>query len=317
MNVLVNKYIWVFNLLVITICAFLAAKSLGHFVEARLPEVARRAVPAPVLQPALESGSREIGAILARNIFCSTCTPDESAAAQGPGADAPPLTGASGDERPVKTGLNVKLIATITSDEHPAWNFASIMDPSSDTAQLYTIGSKIPGDGVVTDILERHVLLRVNARAEYLALENPEGEQGGPGGEAAPPQQRQWSRPPPLAGLENVANGIKQVGPLRWELQRGLVGQVVSNQGLIGRGARIIPVMNNGKPDGFRFFGRKGSLASLLGLYGGDTIKALNGHPIKTPEQALEVVSKLRTANYLSLTFDRKGTEVTHEYVIK
>jgi general secretion pathway protein C len=314
MTIFSNKHTWVFNLLTITVCAFLAAKALGHFVEAKLPREKHQVRAAQAaLPPEPPNPRREITSILKRNIFCSSCDP-VAALVEEPAADAPPV--GDSDDKPVKTSLNLKLIATITSDEGTD-NYASILDVTSDKAQIYTIGSKVPGDGVITDILERHVLLRANQRQEYLALEAVEGEGGTSGAPPPPSSARRYRGPEPLPGLEGLGKGIRQVGAVRWEIKRGVISQLMSNQRLLGRGSRVIPVMKDGKPAGFRFFGRKGSVASLLGLYGGDTLKAINGQSITTPERALEVMTKLRTASYLTLTFDRKGEQLTHEYVIR
>lgn len=320
MGVLINKYSWVLNLLTITVCAFLAAKTVSHLVEANLPQMKRRArrISPPDLTGVAPSNNpgREITAILKRNIFCSTCTPGtEAATAAAPPADAPQ---ALLDDKAVKTTLNLRLIATLTSEEAGSdGNYASILDMTSNRVQLYAIGAKVPGDGLITDILDRYVLLQANQRREYLALETGAGGPDSPGGVTAPPPPSRYKAPKALPGLENIARGIKQVGRVRWEVSQGIIGQVLSNKTLLGRGARVIPVMKNGKAAGFRFFGRKGSVASLMGLYGGDTIKSINGQSVLSPDQALEVVTKLRTANYLTLTFDRKGQRLTHEYVVR
>jgi general secretion pathway protein C len=321
MGVLINKYSWVLNLLTITVCAFLAAKTVSHLVEANLPQMKRQAgrLPPPDLTGALARNNpgREIAAILKRNIFCSTCKTDTEAAtaAAAPPADAPQ---ALRDGKAVKTTLNLRLIATLTSEEAGNdGNYASILDMTSNRVQLYAIGAKVPGDGLITDILDRYVLLQANQRREYLALETGAGGPDSPGGITTPPPPTRYNAPKALPGLEGIAKGIKQVGRVRWEVSQGIIGQVLSNKTLLGRGARVIPVMKNGKAAGFRFFGRKGSVASLMGLYGGDTIKSINGQSVLSPDQALEVVTKLRTASYLTLTFNRKGQELTHEYVVR
>ena len=47
------------------------------------------------------------------------------------------------------------------------------------------------------------------------------------------------------------------------------------------------------------------------------TINAINGHSITTPDKALEVYTKLRSASHVSINFTRRGTAVTHEYTIR
>jgi general secretion pathway protein C len=318
MGIILRKYFWAINFLVISLCAFLAAKALGRYVEASLTLGARsrpassRAVIPPIASGATE---RDISSILDRNIFCSTC---EATMAASDDPDDPNRPEGANGEQPVKTSLQLKLIATLVSEEHDALHFASILDLSTNETHIYTIGSRVPGDAVISEIANRHVILQQGGRAEYLALDADTGAgsatgTAGPRLAAAP----RLKLPTPLPGLENVAKGIKRITGSKYELSRQVVSQVFSNRSLLARGGRIVPVMKNGRPAGFRFFGRKGSIGSMIGLFGGDTIKAINGHSVATPEQALEVWSKLKNASYISLGVERKGTYFTNEYYVR
>lgn len=87
---------------------------------------------------------------------------------------------------------------------------------------------------------------------------------------------------------------------------------------MLARSARIVPSARNGQPNGFKLYAiRPGSLYSLIGMQNGDTIHAINGHAITTPDKALEVYTKVRTASHLTIAFSRRGQTSTHDYTIR
>jgi len=318
MTIFIRKYFWMLNLVTIALCALLAAKAVGHLVEANLPPAkTRRVIPPPQLGHSLVAhGARDITPILSRNIFCSTC--EKVVESANPGGPGEPGGGPTGDpnDAPVKTSLNIKLIATLVSVEDKAWSFAAIKDVTESKSGLFAIGSKLPGDATVTDILERRVLLINGTRNEYLDLAT--GDQ--PTTSSAPPQPRVSIHRPrrTMPGMEAIAKGIRKVGEGKYEIQRSALNKVLANTTLLARSARIVPSVRNGKPNGFKLYAiRPGSLYSLLGMSNGDTINAINGHPITTPDKALEIYTKLRSASHVAISFTRRGKSNTHEYTIR
>ena len=86
----------------------------------------------------------------------------------------------------------------------------------------------------------------------------------------------------------------------------------------VSRGARIVPSIKNGKANGFKLYAiRPSSVYSKIGLMNGDTIHAVNGFDLTTPDKALEVYTKVRESNNLSVTVTRRGKPVTLKYSIK
>ncbi len=320
MTVYIRKYFWTFNLLTIAFCALLAAKAIGRLVETSIPTAKPRRVSMtqsfnPMMQA---SATRDVSSILSRNIFCSTC---ERVAALDPqkNGDEPDGEEPANDE-PVKTSLNLKLIATLVSNEDRAWSFAAIQDLSDNKSRLFAIGSKLSGDAVVSDIHERKVMIQNGHRAEYLEMTSEDSER--PDNSDSPPSFRpaisSIHRPSLMPGMEDIAKGIRKVGEGRYEIQRSSLNKVISNTTLLARSARIVPSMSNGKPNGFKLYAiRPGSLYSLLGMQNGDTLNAVNGHAINTPDKALEVYTKLRSASHVSISFSRRGKHITHEYTIR
>jgi general secretion pathway protein C len=192
----------------------------------------------------------------------------------------------------------VRLIATLVSED-PAWSFAAILDAQGQT-RLYPIGARLAAR-VIADVSERRVWLYNEGRAEYLDLAS----------EAAAAEGVQPR--PPAGGVgagSDLSNAVRRLGEGKYEIERGALQRVISNTMALASTVRIIPAMLDGKPNGFvvdRI--RPGSIVTLLGLQNGDTVHAVNGHAITSPDDALLVFSQLRraAASHLTISFSRRG----------
>jgi general secretion pathway protein C len=312
MSVFLRKHFWVVNLFSIALCAFFAARAVGHLVESKLPQPpARRTLPvaAAVSDDPPVTGPRDVAGILGRNVFCSTCekvteTPTKSEAGDQPASN-----------EPVKSSLNLKLLATLVSDEDKAWSYAAILDPADGKTRMFAIGQKV-GEAVLTDVVDRRAYLQNAGRNEYLDLDDGAG-QAPTASTGAPPVVA--FKPAGLSGQEEeVAKSIRKVGEGKYEVERAGLNKVLANTTLLARSARIVPSVKDGQPNGFKLYAiRPGSLYSLLGMNNGDTINAINGHPMTTPDKALEIYTKLRNASHISITFARQGKTYNHEYTIR
>ncbi len=54
-----------------------------------------------------------------------------------------------------------------------------------------------------------------------------------------------------------------------------------------------------------------------IGLANGDTIHAINGFDLTSPDKALEVYTKVKEATALQVQVTRRGKEMTINYAIK
>ena len=52
-------------------------------------------------------------------------------------------------------------------------------------------------------------------------------------------------------------------------------------------------------------------------MQNGDTIKAINGLDMSSPDKALEIYTKLRYASHLSVSVERRGENTTLDYSIR
>src|SRR5688572_23798814 len=113
MDVLLKKYFWVVNLLVIGICAIFAGKAFAHFLvgaylagDDTRPAARRTTTSAPVKVHGKESET-----IIKRNVFCSGCAPIVPvAASEGPVSN-----------EPQKTSLQLELVSTMMCPSDEEW----------------------------------------------------------------------------------------------------------------------------------------------------------------------------------------------------
>ena len=76
----------------------------------------------------------------------------------------------------------------------------------------------------------------------------------------------------------------------------------------LAKGARVVPSVKNGKPDGFKMYAIKpDSVFSKLGFSNGDTMHAVNGFEMTSADKALEMYTKLKEANSLQVDVSRRG----------
>jgi general secretion pathway protein C len=308
METLLRKYLWAIDLLVIAICAVFSARATATLIESRLARVAPAAKPAPRALAAAPTTfySKQFEEILKRNIFCSTCPPIlpvPKVADNG----GPPV-----EPQPQRTTLPLKLLAVMYAPApvDPRWSMAIIRDTDEKTAGPYAIGAKVR-EATIKDIEETRVYLEIAGRIEYIDLidKGPAATPAATAVAAAP------SADPFMAELEK---GVKKTGEHTYEVQRGTVDSLLGNMSVLSRSARIVPEIRDGRAAGFRLFSvRPDGPFAKIGLQNGDVISAINGLEMTSPDKALEVYTKLKSASHLSVGLERNGQKITKEYNIR
>jgi general secretion pathway protein C len=301
---LLRKYLWAVDLAVVALCATFLGMAASGAVESKLassPAPARVAPPKPAKPDSKPAFNKDPTALLKRNMFCSTCPPLFEVSQ----IDTGPV-----EEPETKTALPLALLAIMYAPPPNGikWSIAVMRDTEAKIMGAYPVGGKIHG-ATITGILETRVYLDNDGKAEYIDLfELP----------APPPQAAAAvaaSKDPFDAAL---ANGIKKLGEHNYELQRSTLESVLGNMALLSRSARIVPEMKDGKAAGFRLFAvRPDGPFALIGMQNGDIISSINGLEITSPEKALEVYAKLKSASHLSLGMERNSQKVTKEYNIR
>jgi general secretion pathway protein C len=309
METLLRKYLWAIDLAVVAICAIFSARATATIVEARLGRLAPAAKPAPhMLAPTNQTVyTKEVEEILKRNVFCSTCPPILPQPTTGADVGPPP------DPTPQRTSLPLKLLAIMFAPPpaDPRWSVAIIRDTEATTAGPYTIGAQVR-TATIADIDETRVYLDISGRREYLDLID-----AAPGAAPAAPVAA-VAAPPSDPLMAEMEKGVKKTGENTYDVQRQTVDSLLGNMSVLSRSARIVPEIRDGKAVGFRLFSvRPDGPFAKIGLQNGDVISAINGLEMTTPDNALTVYTKLKSASHLSVGLERNGQKITKDYSIR
>lgn len=303
MQDLIKRYFWVLGAAVVMVCSVFAAKATSHILEATFlgdPAHAPRVVPvmrAPVAEKMTRS--KDGGPLAVRDIFCSECTPAVAVVNTDPSSIQ-------------NTTLPLVLLATNVGGT-PAQSYATIINTENQIQGSFGVGDPIPGaTGKLKEIHYKYVDFENAGHLERLVL----------AGQAAPPPAPVAQvQPTPSDGddLQSaIDNGIKKTGDNTYEIDKSLVDKVLANPMGVAKGARVVPAVQNGKPNGFKLYAiRPSSVYAKLGLSNGDTLSAINGMDLTTADKALEVYTKLREATQLEVEIQRRGKPMTLKYSIR
>jgi len=162
------------------------------------------------------------------------------------------------------------------------------------------------------------VHLRNGGALEFIEL-GVEPPKGAAKPVAAPTKKKPDEDAPKPAGMiEGAENAIKCESENSCTIERAWLEGVLSNPASLAKQARVMPSVKDGETRGFKFYGiRPGSLPKLLNIKNGDLITAVNGTDLKSMDGAMSLYAKLRRANNLSVTIERKGESITKEITIQ
>lgn len=308
MQDLFKRYFWVLGAAVVLVCSLFAAKATSHVIEAKFlgdsaktPKV-HAIAPSPA-QPAKQTRNKDGSLLASRNMFCSECTPP------------PAATPVNSDPSSIQTtSLPLVLLATMVSAK-ASDSYATIVNTENQKQGAYAIGDVIPGaSGKIKEIHFKYVDFENSGHTERLVL----------AGATAPVTQpvAATETPPSDGGGDDlqaaIDNGVKKVDDNNYEIDKSLVEKALANPMALAKGARVVPAVKNGKPDGFKLYAiRPSSVYAKLGLTNGDTLQSINGFELTSADKALEVYTKLREATQLQVEITRRGKPMTLNYSIR
>jgi len=308
MQDLIKRYFWALGGIVVVVCAVFAAKATTHIIEAKLLGDAEHGPKITAIAPHLEAPltpirSKDGTQLAARDMFCADCTVTVDVAK------------ASDPSQILTTSLPLALLATNIGPKIEE-SYATIINTENQRQGAYSVGEVVPGatnTGKIRSIHFKYVEFENAGRVERLLLQG------------APPPVIAAVEPPPALPDENkddmqasVDSGIKKLDETNYEIDKALVEKVLLNPMAIAKGARVVPSMKNGKPDGFKLYAiRPSSAFAKLGLTNGDTLQSINGFELTSADKALEVYTKLREATSLEVEGTRRGKTFTLKYTIK
>jgi general secretion pathway protein C len=308
MQDLFKRYFWVLGAAVVLVCSLFAAKATSHVIEAKFlgdssktPKV-HAIAPSPS-QPVKQTRSKDGSLLSSRNMFCSECTPPVAA------------TAVNSDPSSIQTtSLPLVLLATMVSAK-ASDSYATIVNTENQKQGAYAIGDVIPGaSGKIKEIHFKYVDFENSGHTERLVLAGATAPVTTPVAAAEPP--------PSDGGGDDlqaaIDNGVKKVDDSNYEIDKSLVEKALANPMALAKGARVVPAVKNGKPDGFKLYAiRPSSVYAKLGLTNGDTLQSINGFELTSADKALEVYTKLREATQLQVEITRRGKPMTLNYSIR
>lgn len=306
---MLKKYLWVFNLIGIALCAIFVGRAAASVLVSTVlsgdgPPMLRREVSPQVVTP--HERVKDIESIMDRNIFCSTCAPIVLTPEK---REEGPI-----DTTPQRSSLNMQLLATMVAPNDFDWSMAVVRDNVDERkpVKIYKRGDLLPqGGAIVAQVVEGRVYFVVGKRVEYL-----DGSNAPP----PPPVAVASAEPMPgeVTGLEkDIDKGVRCSGS-NCEVDKTLIDKVLANTTALATSARFVPSIKDGKPNGFKLYAiRPGSMFAKIGMQNADLIKAINGLDMSTPDKALEAYTKLKSASHLTVMLERRNENITLDYQIR
>ncbi|MFT3775361.1 MAG: type II secretion system protein GspC [Minicystis sp.] len=330
-----KRYFAVVVCLLVGVAAYFQASGMGQLVASSValdPSSIPSAQPAPAraaAAPASTEHTTTAGAILSRNPFDSVTGPLDGKKIEIP--DPTPQEEVNRDPYDDPDCDAAKALLIVASDD-PQWSFAALVGPDG-KSQLRRVGDEINGHTVQyigdmrtdeqkrngkREIFDRVWLqtanggrcqIRVGSKAQVKAAAPAPAAEG----PAEKPAKKKGSKVP-----AEIAEKIHKVSETEFNVERGVIDQILENQAELMKSARIVPEKEGDKVVGIRLFGiRQDSLLGMLGLENGDRLSSINGFEMSDPQKALEAYSKLRTADHLTVSVNRHGKPTNIDFNIK
>jgi len=277
---------WFYAAVTVTMCAGFAAHAASSLIAADDPGAS--VVHAPRVTPTRQAArSRpDAGGLVARNMFCSTCTPSTE-------------PGPTDVSSPSFSGADVVLIATEVSAD-PAGSSATVRVVPTDAQGNFALGDTIPRVGRIDQIERGWIdVTDRGGRHARLSLKDTRSREPAASGRGA--------ATPAAGAADPYADRVKQIDDHTYEVDRSLVRDLVG--GVAKPGAvRALPVLDNGEVKGVRLAGvAPGSIPTAIGLKSGDILTAVDGAPLKSAEQVLELYAQLDQLSQVELGLTRAG----------
>ncbi|WP_437968317.1 type II secretion system protein GspC [Sorangium sp. So ce260] len=310
-----HHFPWIAGTLIAS-AAYFQAAAVSHVLgRAIIPDRAAGIAPLPRAERRAQRDdlhATSADAILRRNPFDSATGPL-----------LPPPAGAAEERTPEAGGdpwsdppCDAGRVVLIAASQDDAWSFAAIEGPDGRT-QLRRLGGDAPGGTLARIAWDRVWIAAGGARCQL--------QLGKAARERAPePQPPPRPQARPVGGEDGmssippeIAARIRRVSATEFHVDRTTVDQILEQQALLMRSARVIPERRGGQVVGLKLRIKRGSLLESLGLESGDSLRSINGFDITDPQKALEAYARLRTASHLSVAIERGGQLMTVDFNIR
>jgi len=190
-------------------------------------------------------------------------------------------TPAAASEKPVKlepTNLKLTLWGTVTGTSD-VW--AVIEDKNARQQALYQVGDMVQG-AQIKKILRHEVILNFQGKDQVLEMQTER------------------------SGQTVAASQV--TAPAAMASNRFQAGPILENAGEIMKQIKFRPYFSQGAPDGLMVYGiRPDSIFRQIGLRNGDIVKEINGTPIVSPADGMNMLMEIQGTEEIDMTVLRRG----------
>jgi general secretion pathway protein C len=321
-----RSLLWMVNLAMLAGAAYgggqLTAQLLRNALEDATPAASSTVQQAATSRPVEKMPLPAFQAVLDANMFKarrSELKPvqpiAEGAASAPPSAPAPPST------------LHVMLTGTMIMGDR---SFAMVADASGRNEQVYRLWDCLPagenhptrtcepnqgklvvvrGDNVVVKYLDERITLKLAEK---------------PAPPPSPPPRAASAVPPSPAtasvgGMEDTTPFpiTREGNVMEVRVPNGEVEKAFENFSDVLKQARVVPFSTD-SGSGFQIRNiRPGSIFQRIGLNNFDVIRAVNGDPITTADQALRLLTMFRNEKEITLDLQRRNEDIQLNYIIE
>jgi general secretion pathway protein C len=200
------------------------------------------------------------------------------------------------------TSLSLELKGVIVA-EPMSRALAAIAEKGSKKEKLYGVGDKVPGNGVITEILADRVILRRGGILETLMLLNKKTAQN----------SNKISRRQRTSGGKITSRG----DGVHWQIDNTYLNKRLADIPSLAREVGVEIYKENNVQKGYRLVSARGSkLLRDMGLQPGDILNEVNGLPMNSVHDGLTAYQGMRTAKEIRLVITRNGRRETRIYEI-
>jgi general secretion pathway protein C len=115
-----------------------------------------------------------------------------------------------------------------------------------------------------------------------------------------------------------ATSGVKKTGESAYLVDRREVENAVANLNEVITQARAVPVLSEGKSNGFKLFSiRPGSIFEKIGLADGDIVQRVNDTELTDPSKAVGLLEEIQSMGQIRVNFVRSGKLHTNTYTIR
>lgn len=115
-----------------------------------------------------------------------------------------------------------------------------------------------------------------------------------------------------------VLDTVVAIDDTHAELPRATAQRLLDDPTIVSGSARLVPSVRNGEADGFKLYAiRPSSFYAKLNLANGDTVRAINGYELTSPDRAREAIARLASATTVTLDVMRRGQPLILTITVK